>query len=109
MCENVPDLCTFGHPCSIYIYMHLEGSSTALYFITTINTCVQKIGTPRPPRLTQLLYDFFEINFTRYRDCVPMLCISLILFLDCSSDHWKYEKLLLCYCKAYMVKTAVRR
>ena len=42
---------------------------------------------------------FFEINFTRYRDCVPML--SLMLFLDCSSDHWKYEKLLLCYCKPY--------
>ena len=47
---------------------------------------------------------FFEINFTRYRDCVPML--SLMLFLDCSSDHWKYEKLLLCYCGP-MVKTAV--
>jgi hypothetical protein len=27
--------------------------------------------------------------------------LSLMLFLDCSSDHWKYEKLLLCYCKAY--------
>jgi len=25
----------------------------------------------------------------------------LMLFLDCSSDHWKYEKLLLCYCWAY--------
>ena len=34
--------------------------------------------------------------------------LSLMLFLDCSSDHWKYEKLLLCYCKAYGVTTAVK-
>jgi len=27
--------------------------------------------------------------------------LTLMLFLDCSSDHWKYEKLLLCYCRAY--------
>ena len=27
--------------------------------------------------------------------------LSLMLFLDCSSDHWKYEILLVCYCKAY--------
>ena len=27
--------------------------------------------------------------------------LSLMLFLNCSSDHWKYESLLVCYCKAY--------
>ena len=39
------------------------------------------------------------LKLIRYHDCVPML--SLMLFLDCSSDHWKYERLLVCYCKPY--------
>ena len=39
------------------------------------------------------------MNFTRHPDRVAML--SLMLFLDCSSDHWKYESLLVCYCKPY--------
>lgn len=30
------------------------------------------------------------------RDCVPLLSLKM-LFLDCSSDYWKYEKLLLCF------------
>ena len=34
--------------------------------------------------------------------------LSLMLFLDCSSDHWKYEKLLLCTtARPMVVKTAV--
>jgi hypothetical protein len=46
---------------------------------------------------------FFHVKFflklTRYHDRVSML--SFMLFLDFSSDHWKFESLLLCFRKPY--------
>jgi hypothetical protein len=40
------------------------------------------------------------LKLTRYHDRVSMLSFML-LFLDFSSDHWKFESLLLCFCKPY--------